>query len=390
MNKSQAIILSAGPNGLGAIRSLYKENIQVDVIAINADDPSLLSRLAINKKSLSSPFNEQELLTLLMNWPVKGLVLIPTSDLFVNFLHQHQQALSSLFKFVLPPGNISSLLIDKKQEVELIAPWVSLPKTVITLPETAAELQQQLGFPLIIKPRSNELNHLQQKNITIYTPEQLTDFYQKFSTVTAFCIAQELIEGEDSNLWVCNCTFDKNSQLINAFTFQRLQLTPPHFGVTCYAESKYNPVIIEQVAKLGTNLQYIGPAMVEFKFDPKDGLYKYIEINPRLGLCNYFDSSCNKNNVYATYCVALGKKFIEKPQQNGRIFISLYEDLYSRYRDQQSMGTIATRYIKDLFKAHTFIYFSWQDPMPAIVMAYRQVNAIFTSLMRKITKITKR
>ncbi len=385
MNRSQAIVLSAGPNGLGAIRSLHKENIRVDVIAINAKDPSLLSRLVNNKQSLSTPFNEQALLSLLINWPVKGVVLIPTSDLFVNFLYKYQQELTKLFKFILPPGNVASMLIDKKQEVELIAPYVNLPKTIRSLPESAEQLVKQISLPLIIKPRSNELNYLQQKNITIFTFKQLEGFYHQYASVKAFCIAQELIVGDDSNLWVCNCTFDQHSQLINAFTFQRLQLTPPHFGVTCYAESKTNQTIIEQVAQLGKSLGYVGPAMVEFKFDPSDGLYKYIEINPRLGLCNYFDTSCNKNNVYATYCVASKTTFVEKPQQNGRIFVSVYEDLYSRYRDHQSFISIAKRYLKDLFKPHTFIYFAWQDPKPAIVMAYRQSKAILASLIHKIT-----
>ena len=77
--------------------------------------------------------------------------------------------------------------------------------------------------------------------------------------------------------------------------------------------------------------------------------------------------------------------FVEKPQQNGRIFVSVYEDLYSRYRDHQSFISIAKRYLKDLFKPHTFIYFAWQDPKPAIVMAYRQSKAILASLIHKIT-----
>lgn len=386
MNKSKAIVLSAGPNGLGAIRSLSQENINLDVIAINAQDPALLSRLPERKKCLAVPYNEQELLALLTTWPEKGLVLIPTSDLFVNFLHKNQQHLVDIFKFVLPPGNIASLLIDKQQEVELIAPVVNLPKTITFLPDSAEQLQQQLALPLIIKPRSNELNYLKRKNITLYSDVELADFYHEFADVKEFCIAQELIEGDDSNLWVCNCTFDQHSQLINAFTFQRLQLTPPHFGVTCYAKSQYNHEVIEQVAKLGKHLNYVGPAMVEFKFDAKDGLYKYIEINPRLGLCNYFDTSCNKNNVYASYCVAQQLTFTEQAQQNGRIFISLYEDLYSRYRDQQSIATILKTYLKDILKPHTFIYFAWQDPWPALVMAYRQGKDIVKSIIKKIIK----
>jgi predicted ATP-grasp superfamily ATP-dependent carboligase len=379
-----ALILDAGPNGLGAVRSLHKADVKVDVIAMNAQGPALLSSIPQRKVVLASPYNEAELLELLILWPQKGLVLIPTSDFFVNFVHKHQQLLEKHFSFVLPKGSLSSSLIDKKEEVSIVSNYVNLPKTIIELPLTGSELLNKISLPIIIKPRSNELNYLGKKNIQIYTSLQLDNFYDKYSPVLQYCIVQELIEGDDSYLWVCNCTFDEHSNLVNAFTFQRLQLTPPHFGVTCYAQSKRNNDVLEQVKTLGKGLGYIGPAMVEFKFDDRDGLYKYIEINPRLGLCNYFDTCCGKNNVYATYCVAKNIEFVEKPQKNGRMFLSLYEDLYSRFRDGQSIFPILKIYLSNIAKEHTFMYFAWRDPWPAIVMFYRQGKRTFKSIINKV------
>jgi predicted ATP-grasp superfamily ATP-dependent carboligase len=383
-NISQAIILSAGPNGLGALRSLYKENIRADIITGNIFEPVMSSRLPIRKVILKNAFDTEDLLAILLNWPRDGQVLIPTSDWYVDFLVTNETVLREKFDFVLPTGGLSQKFIDKQKEVELVKSFVELPKSIIHLPKSAQALKAELPLPLIIKPRSNELNKLGQKNIVINTDDELEAFYQEFEPALEFCIAQDLIIGDDHNLWVCNCVFDFNGELINAFTFQRLQLTPPHYGVTCYAESKLNDDVIEQVRALGKGLGYIGPAMVEFKLDDRDGSYKYIEINPRLGLCNYFDTSCGKNNVYAAYCVAKKLPFIEKPQKEGRMFLSLYEDLYSRFRDKQSVGHIFKTYLSNITKMHTFMYFAWIDPWPGIMMSYKQGKRTLRSIINKV------
>lgn len=382
---SQAIILAAGPNGLGAIRSLNLEGISHDVIAATPDDVVLSSRLPIRKVALQKNKNEQELLSILLNWPKSNLVLIPTSDWYVNFLSKNQQILTEKFSFVIPNGDLSDQLIDKQKEVELVKNLVTLPKSLLILPDSAEQLLANISLPIIIKPRSNEMNYIGQKNIQIYNDIELNSFYQTFTNKLQYCIAQEIIVGDDANLWVCNCTFDLKGKLINAFTFQRLQLSPPHFGVTSYAISRPNPEIIEQVAKLGQGLNYVGSAMVEFKLDDRDGQYKYIEINPRLGLCNYFDTSCDKNNVYASFCVAKSLPFNEKEQINQRMFLSLYEDLFSRYKDKQDSLSIFKTYFSNLLKPHTFIYFAWCDPKPAFYMFTKQFKAMITSLKRKIT-----
>lgn len=386
MNNSKAIILAAGPNGLGALRSLYKENIRADVITADNNEPVMSSRLPIRKVVLNNAGNSQELLEVLLNWPKSGQVLLPTSDWYVDFLVTNQEKLSEKFKFVLPKGELSSKFIDKKEEIELVKDFVELPKTITVLPESKDELLRLIDLPIIIKPRSNELNYIGQKNILIYSDEELVEFYAKFNDILQYCIVQDIIVGDDENLWVCNCVFDLQSNLINSFIFQRLQLTPPHFGVTCYAESRLNEEVIRQVKKLGEGVGYVGPAMVEFKVDDRDGKYKYIEVNPRLGLCNYFDSSCGKNNVYATYCVAMGLTFVEQPQKVNRMFLSFYEDLYSRFRDGQKSKQVFQTYFSNVRKMHTFMYFSWIDPWPALVMGYRQWKRTFLSIINRVIK----
>lgn len=381
---SQAIVLGAGPNGLGAIRSLNIASVSVDVITQASTDPSMYSNLPLRKVHLTTAFDVDELNSRLLAWPGQGQVLIPTSDWFVNYIFENQALLRQKFKIIVLNSNLTSKIIDKREEVELVAKLIDIPKSVPQLPKTVDELLMQLNLPIIIKPRSNELNHLNCKNILITSKETLQQFYERHGDDLDFCIAQQVILGPDDAQWVCNCVFDQNHKLMNSFVFQRLQLSPPHFGVSSYARSAENQQIVDMVARLGEGLKYVGPAMVEFKYDDQDKLFKYIEINPRLGLLNYFDTQCGKNNVYAFYCLAKQIGFLEKPQKSNRYYLSFYEDIYSRYRDGQSSASILKTYLSHSNHIHYFMYFTWRDPWPCLVVGWWQLSRTMRSLLKKI------
>ena len=125
--------------------------------------------------------------------------------------------------------------------------------------------------------------------------------------------------------------------------------------------------------------------MIEFKQDPFDCIYKYIEINPRLGMCNFFDTSCGVNNAFTTYQLALGVPLEKsKRMKENVIFVSFYEDLFSRLSDGEYISDIFREYLINLVKRkHIYIYFSWRDPYPAIKLASIQILSILKSVWRK-------
>ena len=198
-------------------------------------------------------------------------------------------------------------------------------------------------------------------------------------------IAQEVIIGDDNEQWVCNCFFDQNSNLVQAFTFNRLRLSPSHFGVTSYAVSKKNTEVITLSKELGKSIGYKGTAMIEFKHDQRDGKYKYIELNPRLGLCNFYDTSCGVNNVYYSYLLAQGLDLQKNEEmKEGVVFVSLYEDLFSRLKDGESIKNIVSDYLNNASKPHVFIYFVWWDPYPFIYQTAIQFRYILKAIFKKI------
>lgn len=393
MNAPIAVVLSSGMNGLGAVRALSEQGVRVAVVGESRSDIALLSRWPVERHFIvanRSTAGVDELQQILANITRGRVVVIPTSDWFVEAAAILRSRLGDRFSFVTPGAALASLLIDKAVEVERIAKIVAVPKTVFPLPSSADELCAALRIPIIVKPRSFAHMCIGGKNVVLRSQCEAREFYSQFPGVRDRVVAQEVIEGPDDNLWVCNATFGGDGELVRAFTFRRLRLSPPHFGVTSYAVSERNDEIVSLVRKLGRALLYSGPAMVEFKWDPRDGIYRYIELNPRLGLANYFDTRCGQSNAFASYSVAAGIPVLPATsQREGVLFASVFEDVYSRRQDGESLAAIFHCYLRDSTRPHVFAYWSWRDPMPWLEMTRRHAASLARAVCKKIFKKIK-
>lgn len=383
-----AIVLSSGINGLGAVRSLAERGVPVIVVAESGRDIALRSRYPRARHVITHNRTDagvQELRELLAGLGLDRAIVIPTSDWFVSALRSEAMRLPDGFLAVAPDADLVEMLVDKAVETARVGKVLPIPPTVTPLPATPEELLARLRLPIIVKPRSFAHMCIGGKNVVLRSTEEARAFYARFPEVRERVVAQEVIEGPDRNLWVCHAAFDERSRMASAFTFRRLRLSPSHYGVTSYAVSERNEDVIELVRRLGDALHYVGPAMVEFKWDPRDSTYRYIELNPRLGLANYFDGRCGPGTAYVAYRLAAGLSVGDVGvQRDGAVFVSLYEDLYSRRHDGETLGAIAADYLGDFGRQHVFAYWSLRDPLPALTMAYRQAGALLGAFGRRL------
>ncbi|MDP5141555.1 hypothetical protein ORJ00_02220 [Rheinheimera baltica] len=376
------VVLSAGPNGLGVTRSLYLKGIKPWVISTSSLDVINYSRLPERKTVLDA--NSEASLLAVLSDVAFGTIVIPTSDWFVSFLSEHTSQLKPRLLYLEAPAQITEMLIDKAWETQFIASYCALPKTVQVL-QDASSLLACLTLPIIIKPRSHKHMVLGSKNRILTSVTQVKTFFSQYKLQLQHLIAQEIVPGDDSCQWVCNCFFDQNNELVQAFTFNRLRLSPSHFGVTSYARSQQNEEVVQLCRTIGKALGYVGPAMLEFKRDPRDGEYYYIELNPRLGMCNYFDTYCGINNAFASYQLLQGETLPVNPKmQSNVIFVSLYEDFFSRRKDGESVMEILRDYCRNARQKHVFIYFVWWDPLPAMYMLLQQVKQMGKALLSRL------
>ena len=123
--------------------------------------------------------------------------------------------------------------------------------------------------------------------------------------------------------------------------------------------------------------------MLEFKYCSTSSRYLYIETNTRLGMCNYFDTSCGVNTVAASYDVARGAPPPPRAsQRDGVVFLSLHEDLYARYRAGESLWGTLGKYFCSLHRKHVGAYWDWRDPRPGFIVASRFLLADLAAALR--------
>ncbi|MEX2495792.1 MAG: hypothetical protein WD448_06870 [Woeseia sp.] len=383
-----AIVLSHGPGGLGTVRSLARRGVAVSAIAWDADDVVLHSRHAARTFALEGDDDaekEQHLLTLLRSLPEREAVILTTSDLLVAFLSRHQQELLQKFRFRLPPEHVLDALNDKRKETRLVQSLgFPIPKTRQQLPEDADALAQQLRLPIIFKPHHYSVqSQFPLKNVVVRNDRELKDFYREWRAALPVLLAQEVIPGPDSASWICSCTYDQHHRLLDCGIKQKLRALPAHFGGSTFAVSCHNGLILALAEKLGRRLEYTGHAGIEFRWDERDGEFKYIELNPRMPANVGFDEACGLATVWNSYLVSLQGTSSSpiRRQRDGVLYLDLKGDMRSARKDGASRPRILLNLARLLlFRRTNGPWFAWDDPRPGMVVAWRFLLQAFRSL----------
>lgn len=372
-----AIVVGSGVNALGAVRGLEMKGIG-SILACRSGsrwDPAYMSRLPIRRVRIPSEVDLADWLTdFICSVAGEADCIVPTSDECAEVLRELREGSRIPLVCVLPPRDLVDVLNDKKIEVEFIrALDIPIPATVSDLSQSGIG-KDGLQFPVIVKPRTYKgYAILGCKNQIVRSEPEFEAFLRRFEHNLEDFIAQEVIPGDESCQWVCNATFDHDSNMVSAFTFQRHGTAPYLYGVTTFATSKHNQEVKKICAKLGNFLKYTGPAMIEFKRDPRSGHYNYIEINPRLGMCNWFDTRCGVNNVYNSYAlsVRIPTEINVDRQIDGKTYINVALDLYARVRAQESIWAILRCYVRNMSLRVVPSTWYWRDPVPVFAQFLR-------------------
>lgn len=387
-NDISAVVLAADATGLATIKSLKKIKVTCVAIVSDTSDIALHSRLpkevVVVDKTLPT---FDAILKALEPYSYKNNVLFLTSDHFLLFAATNYEYLSVRFSLFMTKAAMVQQLVDKRSETKLSESLgVDVPRSRARLKPDAKWILDVLTLPIIFKPRTHYNNVLRMKNIVAYTADDVVDFVSSHGDHINQVVAQEVIPGEEGCLWICSCIFDVDNSLVSTFMFKRLSSSPKNFGVTSLAVSEFNQELIILVEKVGRRLNLVGPADIEFKLDPRDGRYKFIEVNPRIGMCMYFDTACGVNNVANLYYLALDRRASltgSVRQKDGVVFVYLLGDLYAKYKNGDSYRSVMLGYLKLAIRRKVFLYFSWNDPKPSLVNLGRFIKEVLEARVQK-------
>ncbi|MDQ1014665.1 ATP-binding protein [Streptomyces afghaniensis] len=169
------------------------------------------------------------------------------------------------------------------------------------------------------------------------------------------------------------------------FTGLKLGSWPPYAGMTTRACSCPNPYLAELAASLCRRIGYRGVADLDWRLDMRDGQYKLVDFNPRVGAqFRFFETARGVDVVRAMHLDLTHRQVPPAPQMQGRMFgvgqLDLFSAAVSAWREHRlPLGLLPRRGMERA-------WLSWDDPIPAAVESVRFSGTV----VRRLTKPLRR
>src|SRR5258708_1303774 len=373
-----AFILGLEENGYGTLRSLA--DAKVPIVGIY-DSPVQSGRFSKYCEALylDPSLTEARVCQTLIDWRMKLVdnpVLFATSDRFALLLARQREKLSPHFAFHWVQPEVLSRIIDKARMSQLCQEaGILSPRTHITQAgEDLTQSVRDFPFPCLIKPvRSFETAFPHDKNFLADSPRALLEFYNSYPGMQGLTIWQEIIEGEDDEVFQCTTLIRESGETGPLFVIRKIHQYPPGFGSMCFGRSEENKCVADNAVSLLHFLDYRGFASLEFKRRTRDGRYYFIEMNPRLPWYNALFKDAAVNFPFFAYLDLshiVGFEQVNKQQKNGVYWISLERDLKWFVRTRKARRNNLFRWLQSAVKARSFAWWCWRDPKPFLHSAF--------------------
>lgn len=313
-------------------------------------------------------------------------VLIPSSDATAMFVAAHEKELSEWFAFPKPGPDLVRELTSKK-EMFFLAKKLGIPTAETAFPKSREELLTYLKtaqFPVMLKGISGlRLEAAAGKRMFIVRGREellrMYDAYEDWSEPNF--MLQEYIPGGDDTVWMFNGYFNKDSDCLVGFTGKKIRQYPVHTGLTCLGICLRSDVVDQTTRRFMKAVRYRGILDIGYRFDARDGQYKVLDINPRVGAT--FRLFVGKNGidvVRAMYLDLTGQKVEDAPAPEGRRWIVEDCDLISSYRYIRAGKLGLMEWLKSHKGIQETAIFAFDDPLPAFWMAVRNLQIAFQSM----------
>lgn len=266
---------------LAIVRSLGRRQVMVTVASEGR--ASLAGRSRWCAKTLTYPCPSASP-RMFENWLVSAVkempdaVLFVSSDVTVSAAGRCRNRLPRLAQSLLPPQESLEIALDKSATLDLaLKLGLPTPRSIlVNRGQAAGEAASSLSYPLAIKAARSDPPH---RYATAYarSPAESQLVLGEVLRECPAALVQEVVRGQGTAIFAL---FDSGRPLAT-FAHRRLIEKPPWGGVsTLCCSIEPPPDALEFAIALLKELNWHGPAMVEFKRDAK-GVPYLMEINPR-------------------------------------------------------------------------------------------------------------
>jgi len=395
-----AVVLKAEEYGsLGIVRSLGRQGVRVYCVEANPAAPATRSRYCAGKFVWSidnAPPAESVdfLLQIAKKFPTTP-VLVPTGDSCSVFVAEHSEALQSAFRFPVSPPGVAQALYDKKQMYRLCKQF-DVPTAETAFPQNGQDVLNFLRttkFPVVLK--AIDPWRLQQRAgvrlLIVHDKVTLLESYARMEDPDQpNLMLQEYIPGGEDSVWMFNGYFDASSECLFGATGRKLRQFPVYTGMTSLGICLKNETVAANTQKLMKAVSYRGILDIGHRYDARDGQYKILDINPRIGATfRLFAATNGLDVVRALYLDLTGQTVPPCQVREGRKWIVEDKDLVSSFTYHRDGKLTIGEWIASLRGVEETAYFAWDDPIgllqPAGNLERRLIHR-FTKSIRSVMR----
>ena len=280
--KKILLLDAANQNTLAILRHLGKKGYIIHLCGHQKTCLSMYSKYAAKKFIIREPAKDEagfmdDLVKILT--AEKYHIVMPVGFKSYRACARHQDLIKKYTNLIITSNENIELAADKRRTNEFAEKvGVPVPKTFVPLSSNEVA-NLQLSFPCVVKAPFES-----GKNIVEYAQSR-EELVSKFNAMVAknnfkspdLPIVQEYIVGGGYGFFA----YYDNGVCKRSFSHHRIREYPVTGGASVCAESFRDPKLSEYGRKMLDALKWNGVAMVEFKKDNNDGVYKLMEINPK-------------------------------------------------------------------------------------------------------------
>ena len=386
-------VLVLGSNHYGSLsitRTLGRLGVNVHVHESNGMAPVFYSKYCQGKfvwtDAATSPKKTVNYLLEVAEKIGERSILIPYSDENANTLSKYAEELREHYIFPnISPEIVRS--VSNKKEMHFLARRNDVHTPEACFPESKLELEkyaEYAKFPIMLKPICSHSRTGGGTNYLVKTREQLFSLYDRYENLSdPNLFVQEYIPGGNESSWMFNGYFNERSECLFGMTGRKIRQSPPGAGITSLGVCERNDAILETSKRFITSLGYKGMIDIDYRYDSRDGKYKILDINPRVGLTfRLFVGDNGLDVVQVAYMDLTGQPVPASQIVNGRKFLVEDSYLLSTFNHSFSDKSVYSEVANSFRGVQETAYFSSDDPDPFFIMGLRTASNIFKRFSR--------
>lgn len=402
-NNKPVIIFGDSISSLGVIRGLRGLNIEVYIVSDSGKGIAKYSRY-VKDVFILHPAHPDYVVELSgwikSNFSVKPVLMVAGNDDALELLSKEHKLLCDIAVPTFPKWEVVNKVINK-EIINKIAGDAGIPTIKTHRINSLKDLDvyfksgDTLNFPVFLKSSHSRMFSAKYgtKGVICHSESDVFSAYKKYDGFFDALLLQDFLPGDIDQISAVLLVLNKSSEVIAVAANDKVRAAVLYSSTTL-SSSSWNQKMVEDAVTLAERSGYVGFVGVQFKYDPRDNEFKFLEINGRFSVSVSLAQRCGINMAEMVYKNFTGVTYpriqtLKANYQNNILLWFPFADILLLAQKRFYMDPLL--YLSSL-KGSGYIIepFAWRDPMPWIVLSTKLIVSPFIKMIRTVINIFKR